>query len=106
VVPDQGVLDCEHHTFICSECHVTERHAVFIKNGREYESRPSPADLPPAVLPALSVEQDRVRIPNSLRPMVTNSNVLALRRIIGPSSKCLQDLWFVCVVKSRMNDFA
>jgi hypothetical protein len=70
VVADQGVLNCEHHTFICSECHVTERRAVFIRNGREYDSRPAPAELPPPVLPSLSAEQDRVRIPNFLACLV------------------------------------
>jgi len=70
VVPDQGVLNCEHHTFICAECHVAERRAVFIRNGREYDSRPAPADLPPALLSALSAEQDRVRIPNFLARLV------------------------------------
>ena len=70
VVPNEDVLNCEHHTFICSECHVTERRAVFIRNGREYDSGPAPADLPPAVLHARSAEQDRLRIPNFLARLV------------------------------------
>ena len=30
----------EHHTFICSACHVTEHRVVFIKDGREADSPP------------------------------------------------------------------
>ena len=39
VVPDEtvAVRGVEHHTFVCSACHVTERRVVFIKDGRETE---------------------------------------------------------------------
>ena len=30
----------EHHTFVCSECHVTEHRIVLIRHGREDESVP------------------------------------------------------------------
>jgi hypothetical protein len=44
VVPDETVAvhGVEHHTFVCSECHVTERRVVFIKDGREANSPPMP----------------------------------------------------------------
>jgi hypothetical protein len=44
VVPDNTVTvrGVEDHTFICSECHVTERRVVFIKDGRETASPPMP----------------------------------------------------------------
>jgi hypothetical protein len=40
VVPDETVAlrGVEHHTFACSECHVTEHRVVFIKDGRETDS--------------------------------------------------------------------
>jgi hypothetical protein len=44
VVPDDTVAarGVEHHTFICSGCHVTEHRVVFIKDGRETDSSPMP----------------------------------------------------------------
>jgi hypothetical protein len=44
VAPDETVLvrGVEHHTFVCSACHITERRVVFIKDGRETDSRPVP----------------------------------------------------------------
>ena len=44
VTPDEtvAVRGVEHHTFICSACHVTERRVVFIKDGRELTARPMP----------------------------------------------------------------
>ena len=44
VVPDDtaGLPGVEHHTFVCSACHVTERKVVFIKGGREADSPPMP----------------------------------------------------------------
>ena len=45
VVPDHTarLRGCEHHTFVCSACHVTERRVVFTKHGREDDSVPVPA---------------------------------------------------------------
>ena len=45
VVPDDTVAlrGVEHHTFVCSECRVTEERVVFIKDGRETDS-PAHAD--------------------------------------------------------------
>jgi len=37
VVPEV-VPGFEHHTFVCSECHVTERRIVIVRYGREDES--------------------------------------------------------------------
>jgi hypothetical protein len=44
VVPDNtsGLRGVEYHTFVCSACHVTERKLVFIKDGREADSPPTP----------------------------------------------------------------
>ena len=46
VVPDHTarLRGCEHHTFICSACHVTERRVVFIRHGREGDGVPLPAE--------------------------------------------------------------
>jgi len=40
VVPDDTVAarGVEHHTFICSGCHGSERRVVFIKDGRETDT--------------------------------------------------------------------
>ena len=37
VVPDNtmGVRGFEHHSFICSACHVTEHRVLFMRHGRE-----------------------------------------------------------------------
>jgi molybdenum-dependent DNA-binding transcriptional regulator ModE len=37
VVPENTVTVCgfEHHTFICSACHITARRVVFTRHGRE-----------------------------------------------------------------------
>jgi hypothetical protein len=42
VVPDDTahIRGREHHTFICSGCHVTERRLVFTRHGREDDSVP------------------------------------------------------------------
>jgi hypothetical protein len=44
VVPDDtvAVRGVEHHTFVCSDCHVTDHRVVFIKDGRETDSPPMP----------------------------------------------------------------
>ena len=39
VTPD-AVPGCEHHTFICSQCHVTERRVVFTRHGARMTARP------------------------------------------------------------------
>ena len=48
VVPDDTarLRGCEHHTFICSACYITERRVVFTRHGREDDSVPV---LPEAV---------------------------------------------------------
>jgi hypothetical protein len=58
VVPDDTVaLRCvEHHTFVCSECRVTEHRVVFIKDGRETDSPPMPMQAAPRK--RASTEQD------------------------------------------------
>ena len=44
VVPDETVAmrGFEHHTYVCSACHMTERRAVYTRHGREDESVPLP----------------------------------------------------------------
>jgi hypothetical protein len=71
VIPDPaGVRGCEHHTFICSECHVTERRVVFIRHGREDDCRSVPVEAVPAVPPALAAQEERVAIPSFLGRVV------------------------------------
>jgi hypothetical protein len=49
VVPEV-VHGVEHHTFICSECHVVERRLVFMRHGREDESVPIRIDAAPPIV--------------------------------------------------------
>ena len=75
MVPDDTVAlrGVEHHTFVCSGCHVTEDRVVFIKDGRESDSPPIPMQAAPRK--RASTEQDQhVAAPGLL------SRVLALVR--------------------------
>jgi hypothetical protein len=62
VVPDGtvSVRGAEHHTFICSGCHVTERRVVFIKDGREADGPPMPTQAAPRIKRASTVQDERV----------------------------------------------
>jgi hypothetical protein len=46
----------EHHTFICSQCYVTERRVVLVRHGRVDDSAPIPV-LPAKPSRAASSEQ-------------------------------------------------
>jgi hypothetical protein len=45
VVPENtlAVRGFEHHTFICSGCHITVRRIVFTRHGREEDPKPPPS---------------------------------------------------------------
>jgi hypothetical protein len=51
VVPDETVRmrGFEHHTYVCSACHMTERRVIYTKHGREDESVPLPRAAGPVV---------------------------------------------------------
>jgi hypothetical protein len=52
VVPDETapVRGVEHHTFVCSACHVTECRVVFTRHGREDDAVPlSPTPAGPGI---------------------------------------------------------
>jgi hypothetical protein len=70
VVPDDTarVRGCEHHTFICSGCQVTNRRLVFTRHGREDES--VHMEAAPLVVPALSVHEESVATPGLLDRVV------------------------------------
>ena len=44
VVPENtlAVRGFEHHTFVCSGCHITVRRVVFTRHGREEDPKPPP----------------------------------------------------------------
>jgi hypothetical protein len=44
VVPENtvAVRGFEHHSFICSRCHITLRRVVFTRHGREEDPKPPP----------------------------------------------------------------
>jgi hypothetical protein len=46
VVPDDAAhaRGCEHHTFICPACHLTEHRVVFTRHGREDDRVPLPSE--------------------------------------------------------------
>ena len=62
VVPDDtvAVRGVEHHTFVCSECHVTEHRVVFIKDGRETDSPPMPMQAAPRIKRATTEQDEHV----------------------------------------------
>ena len=68
VVPDDtvAVRGVEHHTFICSGCHVTEHRIVFIKGGRETDSPPMPMQAARRIRRAPSVEEEHIAAPGLL----------------------------------------
>ena len=76
VVPDETVAlrGVEHHTFACSECHVTEHRVVFIKDGRDTESPPMPMQAARRLKRASTEQDEHVVAPGFL------SRVLALVR--------------------------
>ena len=76
VVPDHtvAVRGVEHHTFICSGCHVTERRVIFIKDGREADGPPMPMQAARRIKRASTVQDEHVAAPGLL------SRVVALLR--------------------------
>jgi hypothetical protein len=55
-----AVRGVEHHTFICSGCHVTERRVVFIKDGREADGPPLPMQAARRIKRASTVQEEHV----------------------------------------------
>ena len=68
VVPDDtvAVRGVEHHTFVCSECHVTEHRVVFIKDGRETDSPPMPMQATGRIKRASAEQDEHVAAPGLL----------------------------------------
>jgi len=62
VVPDETVAarGVEHHTFICSGCHVSERRVVFIS---EADSPPMPMQAARRIKRASTVQEEHVAAP-------------------------------------------
>jgi hypothetical protein len=73
VIPDETatVRGVEHHTFVCSGCHVTERRVVFIKDGRETDSPPVPMQTGQRTKRASTVQGEGVAAPGLLSRMGT-----------------------------------
>jgi hypothetical protein len=68
VVPDDTVSlrGIEHHTFVCSECHVTEVRVVFIKDGRETDNLPVAAQGAQRAERGSTVQDEPVAAPSLL----------------------------------------
>ena len=84
VVPDEtgAVGGVEHHTFVCSACHVTERRVVFIKDGRETDSPPVPMQTAARLKRASSVQDEHVVAPGLLSRAVALSQATGTN--VGP----------------------
>jgi hypothetical protein len=87
--PDDTVAarGVEHHTFMCSACHVTEHRVAFIKGGRETDSPPMPMQAAPRIKRASTEQDEHVVAPGLL------SRVVALfrRQQVRPvTAACLQ----------------
>ena len=72
VIPDETatVRGVEHHTFVCSACHITERRVVFIKDGRETDSPPMSMQTGRRTKRASTVQDEGVAAPGLLSRMV------------------------------------
>jgi hypothetical protein len=68
VVPDEtvAVRGVERHTFVCSECHVTEHRVVFIKDGREADGPPMPMEAARRVKRASAEQEEYAAAPGLL----------------------------------------
>jgi hypothetical protein len=72
VVPDEtaGLRGCEHHTFICSSCHATERRFVFTRHGREAAGVTVPSQAARGWRSTWSAPEERVEAPGLLGRVV------------------------------------
>src|SRR3984893_16594584 len=61
-----AVRGVEHHTFICSGCHVAERRVVFIKDGREADGPPMPEQAARRIRRAPTVPDEHIAAPGRL----------------------------------------
>jgi hypothetical protein len=62
-VVQDGVPGVEHHTFICSDCHVTERRVVLTRHGREDDTEPVRIHAAPPTVPASKVQDEHIAAP-------------------------------------------
>ena len=65
VVPDDAmaVHGFEHHTFMCSACRDVEQRLVFTRHGREGDAREMPVHTAPPIVPASTVQHERIAAP-------------------------------------------
>jgi hypothetical protein len=59
-VVQDAVPGVEHHSFICSDCHVKERRVVLMRHGREDDSAPMPVHAAPPIAPASAVRDAHI----------------------------------------------
>ena len=53
----------EHHSFICSECHITQHRVVFTRHGREDDIEPVPIHAAPPTVPS-TVQEELIEAPS------------------------------------------
>ena len=62
-VVQDAVPGVEHHTFFCSDYHVTEYRAVFTRHGREDDTEPVPMHAAPPTVPASKRQEEHGAAP-------------------------------------------
>ena len=72
VVPNAtwAIHGFEHHTFICSACHVTEQRMLFMMHGREDDSELMPIHEAPPTVPASKAQQQHTGALGLLRRVI------------------------------------
>ena len=69
VVPDATNRGFEHHTFVCSACHVTEHRMLFMRHGRE-DDEPMPIHEAPPTVPASNSQEQHTAAPGLLSRVI------------------------------------
>ena len=72
VVPDAttAVRGFEHHTFICSACHVTEHRMLLMRHGREDDGESMPIHEAPPIVPASKAQEQRAGVSGLLSRVI------------------------------------
>jgi hypothetical protein len=60
VTPNDMVRGLEHHTFICSACHVTEHQLLLMRHGREDDTEPVARACAPRIALGSRVQAEQI----------------------------------------------
>ena len=70
VTPNDMVRGLEHHTLICSACHVTEHQLLLMKHGREDDTEPVARACPPRTALGSRVQAEQIAAPGLFSRMI------------------------------------